>query len=147
VDKEKQKLEKEIEKAVELHGHLGPFLVIGVRMATVAKKNMKLDVEKHKGLRVAVKVPLVTPFSCVIDGIQSATACTVGNQKLKIENSEKEIITRFRVEETGEEMKISLSQKLVDELKRKMLEGVSAEELAIQIAAKPEEQIFTIAKQ
>lgn len=147
MDSEKQELKKEIDKAVELHGHLGPFLVIGVRMGRTAKKNMKLDVEKHNDLRVTVKVPLVTPFSCVIDGIQSTTACTVGNQKLKIESSEKRIITYFKLEKTGKEMEISVNQKLVDQLTRKMSEGISAEELAMQIAAKPEKQLLTIKRQ
>jgi hypothetical protein len=33
------------------------------------------------------KLPLSTPFSCILDGIQATTQCTIGNQKLRIKNS------------------------------------------------------------
>jgi formylmethanofuran dehydrogenase subunit E len=53
-----------IEKAADLHGHLGPFLVLGVRMGETAKKILKTA-----NLQVTAKLPLSTPFSCVLDGI------------------------------------------------------------------------------
>jgi len=73
-----------IENAAKLHGHLGPFLVIGVRMGDSAKRHLDLDDKSDRGLQASIKTPLSTPFSCVIDGIQATTSCTVGNQKLKI---------------------------------------------------------------
>ena len=33
-------LKKLIEKAADFHGHLGPFLVIGVKMGILAKTNL-----------------------------------------------------------------------------------------------------------
>jgi len=102
--KEKEKLSLTIKKAEELHGHLGPFLVIGVRIGETAKR--MLEVESNEKLRATVKIPLKTPFSCILDGIQSTTQCTVGNQKLKIENSQREITVQFKLENPNSTLKI-----------------------------------------
>jgi formylmethanofuran dehydrogenase subunit E len=77
-----------IKKAAGFHGHLGPFLVIGVRMGSLAKKILNVNAGENNKFRVTARLPLLTPFSCVIDGIQATTQCTVGNQKLRIENSQ-----------------------------------------------------------
>jgi formylmethanofuran dehydrogenase subunit E len=71
-----------IKKAADLHGHLGPFLVIGVRMGSLAKKILNANAEENNEFRVTARLPLLTPFTCIIDGIQATTQCTVGNQKL-----------------------------------------------------------------
>lgn len=140
---EEKALKCAIEKAEELHGHLGPFLVIGVRMGRLAKKILKPKNE----LRATVKVPLSTPFSCVIDGIQTTTKCTVGNQKLKIENSEKEIAVLFKNENPQAKLKVKVNQKIIEELKSKFQKGAPNEVLAWEIASMPESQLFVIEKQ
>ncbi|UCB61543.1 MAG: formylmethanofuran dehydrogenase, partial [Candidatus Bathyarchaeota archaeon] len=38
----KQELEDVIERAMEFHGHLGPFLVIGVRMALIGMRELEV---------------------------------------------------------------------------------------------------------
>ena len=52
----------EIRKAESLHGHLGPFLVLGVKMANLARKILNIDRDKQRDMRVSVKLPLTTPF-------------------------------------------------------------------------------------
>jgi len=135
-----------MEKAADFHGHLGPFLVIGVRMGNMAKRILKSNVEENKLLATA-KIPFLTPFSCVLDGIQATTKCTIGNQKLKIENSQKEITVRFKLENSDKAMEVSVSPRLVEELMNRMSEGASNEALAQEIAHTPESQLFTIEKQ
>lgn len=138
---EKDKLKSLIEDAEKLHGHLGPFLVIGVRMGMIAQKFL------DKNLHATVKTPFSTPFSCVIDGIQTATTCTVGNQRLKIENSKKEIVAYFKTLNPHKTLKITVNPKTVEELMGKLSEGVSNEELAWKIARKPEHELFRIETQ
>lgn len=133
-----------IQKAEKLHGHLGPFLVIGVRMGKLAEKNLNT---KNNELKATMKVPLSTPFSCVIDGIQATTKCTIGNQKLGIENSEKEITVLFEAKNPRKKLKVRVNQKVIDELKSKLLKGTSNEALAWEIASMLENQLFTIEKQ
>lgn len=138
---EKDKLKSLIEDAEKLHGHLGPFLVIGVRMGMIAQKFL------DKNLHATVKTPFSTPFSCVIDGIQTATTCTVGNQRLKIENSKKEIVAYFKTLNPHKTLKITVNPQTVEELMGKLSEGVSNEELAWKIARKPEHELFRIETQ
>jgi len=143
--KEKEKLSLEIKKAETLHGHLGPFLVIGVRIGEVAKRILK--VESNEKLRATAKIPLETPFSCILDGIQSTTQCTVGNQKLKIENSQREITVQFKLENPNSTLKIGVNQQIIEELKQKFSQGATNQELAWKIVELPENQLFSIEKQ
>lgn len=134
-------LKTRIEDAEKLHGHLGPFLVIGVRMGVIAHKTL------NEKMHAIVKAPFSTPFSCVIDGVQSATKCTVGNQRLKIEESKGEIIAYFKTPNPSKTLKITVNQRIVDELLRKLSKGASGEELAWEIARKPEHELFKIETQ
>jgi formylmethanofuran dehydrogenase subunit E len=136
-----------IEKAADFHGHLGPFLVIGVRMGNTAERILNTNAMQHKKLEATVKIPLLTPFSCVLDGIQVTTHCTVGNQKLRIENSQKEIAACFELQNSDRKLKVSVNPKIVEELMNEISEGASNEELAQKIASMPENQLFTIGKQ
>jgi formylmethanofuran dehydrogenase subunit E len=137
---------KLIEKAEDLHGHLGPFLIIGVRMGNIAKRILNPNTDKNNGLQATAKTPLSTPFSCVLDGIQITTQCTVGNQKLKIETSKQEVTALFKVHDSNKVLKITVNSKIVDELVNRLSEGTSNEDLARKIAYTPEDTLFTIEK-
>lgn len=134
-----------IENAAKLHGHLGPFLVIGVRMGDLAKRCLEVDDKSSCRLEVRIQTPLSTPFSCVIDGIQASTSCTVGNRKLKIKNSTKEIIARFRLQNT-KKIIISVNPRIAETLISEMSKGANAEQLAAKIAHMQEEQLFVFEK-
>jgi formylmethanofuran dehydrogenase subunit E len=136
-----------IKKAADFHGHLGPFLVIGVRMGSLAKKILNANVEENNKFRVTARLPLLTPFSCIIDGIQATTQCTVGNQKLRIENSQAKIIVYFEQKNSHNALRIHVNPKIIKELKDRYSEGASNEELAREIASIPESQLFVIEKQ
>ncbi|MGB9740824.1 MAG: formylmethanofuran dehydrogenase subunit E family protein [Candidatus Bathyarchaeia archaeon] len=135
--KNKGNLDSVIKRARELHGHLGPFLVIGVKIGEFAKETLNGKME------ALVKVPMATPFSCVIDGVQASTQCTVGNRRLLLENSEKEITIHFKLQGSKKMLRIYVNQQLVEELKQKLLQGVPDEELAWKVAQMPKNSIFT----
>ncbi len=135
-----------IEKAAEFHGHLGPFLVIGVRMGIIAKRILKPNIKEDKRLQATVKVPLLTPFSCILDGIQTATQCTIGNQKLRIENSKKEITAHFELQNLNRVTRVSVNPKIIKELMSEMSKGLTNEELARKIARMPQNHLFKIEK-
>jgi formylmethanofuran dehydrogenase subunit E len=141
-----EKLKLAIKEAEKFHGHLGPFLVLGVRMGETAKRILETIREENGSLQVTVKIPLLTPFSCVLDGIQVTTQCTIGNQRLKIENSSKEISAIFQCAKTGKKLKISVNPKITEALMEKLSEGFSNEELAWEIARTPENQLFIVKK-
>jgi len=132
---------------VKLHGHLGPFLVVGVRMGGAAKRVFNQDARDSFRFRITAKIPLVIPFSCAIDGIQATTHCTLGNQRLRIENAQEQIFASFRSEDSDRAVRISVNERVVRELMRKMSAGVGNDELAGEVAAMPETQLFTIEKE
>jgi len=143
---EEERLMLLIKDAEKLHGHLGPFLVIGVRMGRLVEKILNAESEKNNKLQVYAKIPLLTPFSCILDGIQITTKCTVGNQKLRIENSEKEITAHFALRKPNKTLKVTAKPKMIEELIGKISKGVSNEELALEIVRMPESQLFTVEK-
>ncbi|MFB0561055.1 MAG: FmdE family protein [Candidatus Lokiarchaeia archaeon] len=128
-----------LKKAVDFHGHLGPFLVLGLLMSKTALKFLI----QVSGVRV--KTRLKPPRSCLLDGIQIVTQCTLGNTKLTALESESEISGEFR----GEDKKIlivckkSFLDKLESRMKRKER---PLEEEALNILKIDEEEIFDIKK-
>lgn len=141
----KEKLNLTIKNAEELHGHLGPFLVVGVRIGEIAKEILK--VKNNEKLHITASVPLKTPFSCILDGIQASTQCTVGNRKLQIIKSQKAITVWIKLEDSESMLEIRVNSQVVEELERNLSQGASNQELAWKVIALPENQLFTIEKQ
>lgn len=139
---ETREVETSMKDAAELHGHLGPFLVIGVRMGKAARQILNSRNNESRGLRATVRVPFLTLFSCVLDGIQSATHCTIGNQRLRVKKSRQEITAQFETKGSDKTLLISVNAKIVEELQDKMSKGMTSEYLAETIASTPEHQLF-----
>jgi formylmethanofuran dehydrogenase subunit E len=140
---DEEKLTSAIRTAEKLHGHLGPFLVIGVRIGKKAKQ--VLSIKGNDKLQAEATVPLLTPFSCVLDGIQAITNCTIGNQKLRAKNSKKEIAVSFTLD-SAKAIRISVKPEIVKKLMNRISEGALNEELAREIARMPEDLLFTVEK-
>lgn len=132
-----------IEYARKLHGHVGPFLVIGLKMGAATKKALNLSDTECTLLRAEVAVPLQPPFSCLLDGIQVSTTCTIGNQRLQVKNS-KTIEATFTRQKDAKKVKITLTQNLSEQLEQKQKQNQLTEELALEIADMPENQLFNI---
>jgi formylmethanofuran dehydrogenase subunit E len=66
--------------AQAFHGHLGPNLVIGIKMGNWAVAALKPQCCFH--LRAEVHCPARPPVSCIIDGIQLSTGCTMGKANI-----------------------------------------------------------------
>lgn len=144
MSKEKEALTLEIREAENLHGHLGPFLVIGVKMARLAKKALNVDKDKLGDMQIMAELPLTPPFSCILDGIQATTKCTIGNKKLEVRNSNGDIVAIFRLKSQNKALKICLNKQVVERLKEQLSKGVPNEELAWKIAATSEDQLFKV---
>jgi formylmethanofuran dehydrogenase subunit E len=134
-----EKLNSILKKAEEFHGHLGPFLVLGVRMGLVGVRELGAK-ENAEKLHVTVMLKYSVPFSCVIDGIQVATKCTIGNKKLRVKNSSG-IAAKFEL--NGEHATLTVNPATFN----KLLENVSKKELrelALLVASMHEEELFII---
>ncbi len=87
-----------LEDAAALHGHLGPFLVIGYRIGLHAVE--KLKPKNEFCLEVTAYLPAKTPYTCMLDGLQCSTKCTLGKGNIIHVNSS--------------EMKIAIRHKCID---------------------------------
>lgn len=85
-----------IEKARELHGHVCPFLVLGLRMAEIAMGRLGVG---RAGVLETVEediVAVVEVNNCLVDGVQIATGCTFGNNSLIYLDIGKNALVLFR---------------------------------------------------
>lgn len=71
-----------IQKARDFHGHICPFLALGVRASALAMERLGV---KRLGVDESVKeeiLAIVECNNCFTDGVQVATGCTLGNNCL-----------------------------------------------------------------
>ena len=73
-----------LSKAIEFHGHGGPFMVVGLRMGLMALE--KLDANGWFDLSCRARLHWGPPDSCVLDGIQISTGCTMGKHNIEVED-------------------------------------------------------------
>ena len=74
---------RELEK---FHGHLGPYVVLGYRMGQIANNTLGKDAFSKKAIVWTGTKP---PISCIIDGIQISSGCTLGKGNISIEQEGK----------------------------------------------------------
>jgi len=71
-----------IERGVGLHGHLGPYLVSGIRMGLLALR--LLDCSGYSDITAESDAGSTPPLSCLTDGIQIGCGCTPGKGNLRV---------------------------------------------------------------
>ena len=71
-----------LEEGVKFHGHLGPYLVLGLRMGRIAFR--KLKPKDLHDLSVNVWTKKTPPQSCLLDGIQVSSGCTLGKMNIEV---------------------------------------------------------------
>lgn len=128
---------EELKKAQDFHAHLGPYLVIGMRMGEAVTKRLGNQRFTTKILAYTGTTP---PLSCIIDGLQLTTPCTVGNGGIKI-SSEGEA----RIKATKGQKTLCISLK--EEVKRDVEAAFSSrsqEEIALNLWGMPEEELLEV---
>jgi formylmethanofuran dehydrogenase subunit E len=70
-----------LNEAIKFHGHLGPYLVLGILAGELAIN--KLKAKKYFGLGVKVSGVDKKPKSCFIDGLQLSTGATYGKGNIR----------------------------------------------------------------
>jgi formylmethanofuran dehydrogenase subunit E len=67
------------------HGHLGPFIVLGYRMGRYALRELGGN---PFSVQAEVFCSGTTPQSCLADGIQLGSGCTLGKGNIRVTRSE-----------------------------------------------------------
>ncbi len=74
-------LPEELSAAKAFHGHLGPMVAIGLRMGRVVVERLG---DQPFSFHIRCFTGKTPPISCVMDGLQLSTPCTVGNGGIEI---------------------------------------------------------------
>ncbi len=127
-------------RAEEFHGHLGPYLVFGLRMGLLARR--RLGFEGHFDLRVTARTGSETPVSCMVDGLQISTGATLGKGNIEVRPPrDGRPSARF---ETGEkELEIALAGPAL-QLVREMGDDEATRRAARRAVEMEEERLFTV---
>lgn len=77
--------EYSISDLARFHGHLGPFIVLGYRIGKRALKELGSD---PFSMKAQVNCSGVTPQSCLADGVQLGSGCTLGKGNIEVIQSD-----------------------------------------------------------
>ena len=123
-----------IDRGTLLHGHLGPYLVAGIRMGLLA-----LELLEHPGyfeIQAESEAGSVTPQSCLNDGVQIGSGCTAGKGNLRIVGSDAPSV-RFRTD-NGRWVEIALRPEVVATFRDSDIREASE-----RLRTLPQEELFT----
>ena len=120
------------------HGHLGPNLIAGYRMGKIARAAEPRDISAK------VYCGSSPPPSCLIDGIQLSSCCTMGKGNIEIAG-EGELKAVFSY---GDGSKVTI--KVREEAKERMYDGLShetEEQKSMEVLEMPEEELFEVIRE
>ena len=130
-----------LDRGIEFHGHGGPFMVLGIRMGLVALE--RLDAHGWFDLRCLAKLRWAPPDSCVLDGIQISSGCTMGKHNVYVEEQDG-IAAEFAKGERV--LEIRLRQEVLDRICRVLAskDADCTKSSVSELIEAPEAEIFII---
>jgi len=126
------------------HGHVGPFLILGVRAGVIGLRELE-TVKENKDLRVKASLLYSLPYSCILDGLQVATGCTIGNKRLTFENLPSFTIS-FATSKGGA-VTVSILRNALEDLKSELARSAGSQEverLAFPVTSKAESELLVV---
>lgn len=127
-----------LKQAERFHGHLGPWLILGLRAGRNARRRLGGSPFELVAL---VECPAKPPVRCFIDGVQLGSGCTMG--KGNIEHRVKPRVCRvvFRHQLTGKQSTLQVRGDIFQMLL--MVRGSKISSVARQVYRMPLAQLFT----
>jgi formylmethanofuran dehydrogenase subunit E len=127
-----------LQRAVEFHGHLGPYLVLGLRAGLYANQELGRDPMKTKAI---IQTKTTPPESCFADGVQLSTGCTFGKGNISLQKGEGLLVT-FR--KNSQKLTLKLKKEIIEEMNSLPSEEEAWEDLARDLYKREVEKIFEI---
>jgi formylmethanofuran dehydrogenase subunit E len=125
-----------LEAAVKFHGHLGPFLILGLRAGLLGIDHLGKD---YFELKAKVEVAPHPPRSCFIDGVQFSSGCTTGKDNLEIKASDGVSVEFIR---GSQRIAIVVRNDILNVLDK--LTEKQAETASIELRQKSDDELFLI---
>ncbi|HEY3420820.1 MAG TPA: formylmethanofuran dehydrogenase subunit E family protein [Methanomassiliicoccales archaeon] len=129
-----KELPDELVSLKRFHGHLGPYVVVGYRMGMIARPRFG-----HK-LQAVVFTGRHPPMSCLIDGIQLSTGCTMGKNNIAVRDGHLPVVHFMDSTKTVEVRLVDSERERIDRTMTKENE----EELSVQVLNADERGIFQV---
>lgn len=120
---------KLLEKAVRLHGHLGPFLVLGLKMSLKAE-----EILSEKPSKCVVETVNRKPYLCLVDGVKAVLG------KVAVEVHEGNGLAAKFIGNNGGEITIRVKRRLLEKYARVPWE--KCEEYAEEVMKSGGSQLF-----
>ena len=129
-----------------LHGHVGPWNVLGWRMGKAALRELKATWGQHE-LDIVCHIPMKTPYSCIADGLVVGTGNSIGRLDLRLAEamslSEVHVSVR-RKDGTGPVLLLKPDLKYLEKIRSQPDDQL--ETLARECGQLPEKELFQIEK-
>jgi len=101
-----------LKEAIKLHGHRGPWLIIGYKAGLRACEILRP--QNIFSLHCIIYTPIKTPYTCAIDGIQASTQCTIGKLNMELRESDVNNIRYIFINKiSGRKLEIRLKKSIV----------------------------------
>jgi formylmethanofuran dehydrogenase subunit E len=130
-------LPDELQKAKDFHSHLGPYLVVGLKMGRAIVGRLG---HKPFSMGITIFTGPKPPLSCVVDGLQLSTPCTVGNGGILIREGGQ---VRVLAELGQRRLEVSLRPSIQREIAGAE-GGQRLEEIALRLWTLPESQLLDL---
>jgi formylmethanofuran dehydrogenase subunit E len=127
----------ELENLKKFHGHLGPYAVIGFRMGNIAVEKLGAG---GKELKCVVRTGINPPISCIIDGIQFSSSCTLGKGNIKVEDKG---VAEALFSKEDRRIKMKLKEDIKNRIDKEMSRE-NEEKLSLWVYEMDEEKLFDI---
>jgi len=135
-----QNNEELLSKAVKFHGHLGPYMVLGLRAGLYANQILEKDPMNTEAIIETLPQP---PQSCFVDGVQFATGCTMGKRNISLIEAEG---LKATFKKNNKTLILKLKQVIIEEINSLPSDEEAWENLAKDLYQREIEKIFDIRK-
>lgn len=127
-------------RGIEFHGHLGPYLVLGLKAGLYANQIFGREPMKTKAF---IKTNTTPPQSCFADGVQFSTGCTLGKGNIFLIDGEGLQVT---FKKNNQKLILILKKGIIEEINSLPSEEEAWENLAKYLYRSEIEEIFEIFK-
>ncbi len=101
-------LPKDLKRLADFHGHLGPYVLLGYRMGLMARSYFPGK------FYATVFTGTEPPVSCLIDGIQFSSGCTLGKGNLGVKEGGRPVVRFYDGLRSMEISPLETVQKRID---------------------------------
>lgn len=128
-----------VDETFGFHGHLGPFLVLGLKAGLLVNSLFGKDCFKTKAIVTSEPSP---PSSCFVDGVQFVTGCTMGKRNIELRKG-RDVSVLFLKENKG--LRLRVKKEIFDCI-RSISSEKTSEEASLSLLNKSANELFEVEK-